>query len=72
VKTIENLLDIFIAKFSNIQMYFSKRSSVVENRKLIVFMYLKNLCFDGMEHRTSYLSEPLSLILQINKRLLAT
>ncbi len=32
-------------------------------------MYPKNLCFDGIGHRTPYLNGPLSLILQINKQL---
>jgi site-specific DNA recombinase len=60
LKTIENLLNILIAKFSDIQMHF-KRSSITEKRKLIGSMYPKNLCFDGIRHRTPYLSEPLSL-----------
>lgn len=64
LKTIESLLDILILKFSDIQMYF-KRSSIVEKRKLIGSMYPQNLCFDGIGHRTPYLSEPLSLMLQI-------
>jgi site-specific DNA recombinase len=68
LRTIESLLDILVAKFSNIQMHF-KKSSVIEKRKLIGSMYPKNLCFDGIGHRTPYLSEPLSLILQINKQL---
>ncbi len=68
LKTIESLLDILIMKFSDIQMHF-RRSSVAEKRKLIGSMYPKNLCFDGTGHRTPYLSEPLSLIMQINKQL---
>jgi len=40
-------------------------------RKLIGSMYPKSLCFDGIEHRTPYLSEQLSIILQINKQLCA-
>lgn len=49
-------------------MHFRK-SLIAEKRKLIGSMYLKNLCFDEIGHRTPYLSEPLSLIFQINKQL---
>ena len=59
----EILLDVLIAKFSDIQMHF-KRSSVTEKRKLIGSMYPENLCFEGNRHRTAYLSEPLRVILQ--------
>ena len=69
-KTIENLLDILILKLSDIQIQFRK-SSIVEKRKLIGSMYPQNLCFDGIGHRTPYLSEPLSLILQINRQLIS-
>jgi site-specific DNA recombinase len=68
LKTIENLLDIVVSKYSNIQLHY-KSANILEKRKLIGSMYPKNLCFDGREHRTPYLSEPLSLILQINRQL---
>ena len=57
-----------ILKYSNIQLHY-KSVSIVEKRKLICSMYPKNLCFDGRGHRTPHLSEPLALILQINKQL---
>lgn len=34
LRTIDSLLDIFVAKFSNIQSYF-KKSTILEKRKLI-------------------------------------
>ena len=68
LKTIEGLLDIVVQKYSNIQLHY-KSASIIEKRKLIGSMYPKNLCFDGKEHRTAYLSEPLQFILQINSEL---
>jgi site-specific DNA recombinase len=68
LKTIEGLLDIVIEKYSNIQLHY-KSASIIEKRKIIGSMYPKNLCFDGKAHRTPRLSEPLELILQINRQL---
>ena len=68
MKTIEGLLDIVIEKYSNIQLHY-KSAGIVEKRKLIGSMYPKNLCFDGKAHRTPRLSEPLEIILQINRQL---
>ena len=68
LRTIEGLLDIVVQRYSNIQLHY-KSASIIEKRKLIASMYPKNLCFDGREHRTPYLSGPLSLILQINRQL---
>jgi site-specific DNA recombinase len=68
LKTVEALLDIVIQKYTNIQLHYQS-SSIVEKRKMIGSIYPKNLCFDGTGHRTPYLSEPLSLIMQINKQL---
>ena len=68
LKTIEGLLDIVIEKFSNIQLHY-KSANIIEKRKLIGSIYPKNVCFDGTRHRTPYLSEPLSIILQINSKL---
>ena len=68
LKTIEGLLDLVVNKYTDIQLHYQS-ASIIEKRKLIGSMYPKNLCFDGRGHRTSYLSEPLSLILQINKQL---
>jgi site-specific DNA recombinase len=68
MKTIEALLDIVIEKYSNIQLHY-KSASIIEKRKIIGSMYPKNLCFDGKAHRTPRLSEPLELILQINRQL---
>jgi site-specific DNA recombinase len=68
LKTIEGLLDLVVAKYSNIQVHY-KSASIQEKRKLIGSMYPKNLCFDGREHRTPHLSEPLALIFQINRQL---
>ena len=70
LKTIENLLDMVIVKFSDIQGRF-KRAPITEKRKLIGSMYPKNLCFDGTGHRTPYINEPLSIIMQINRQLQA-
>ena len=68
LKTIEGLLDIVIAKYSNIMQYY-RNEGVEVKRKIISSMYPQNLCFDGIEHRTLYFSEPLSLILLINSQL---
>jgi site-specific DNA recombinase len=68
LKSIEGLLDIVVQKYSNIQLHY-KSASIIEKRKLIGSMYPKNLCFDGREHRTPHLSEPLALMLHINRKL---
>jgi site-specific DNA recombinase len=68
LKTIERLLDILIAKYSNISQYY-KNEGVEEKRKIISSMYPQNLCFDGTQHRTLYLSEPMSVIYMINSQL---
>ncbi len=68
LKTIEGLLDIVINKYSNIQLHY-KSASIIEKRKLIGSMYPKNLCFDGISHRTPYLNTALEVILQINRQL---
>jgi site-specific DNA recombinase len=68
LKTIEGLLDILIAKYSNITQYYNNEG-VEEKRKIISSMYPKNLCFDGTEYRTLYLSEPMSAIYLINSKL---
>jgi site-specific DNA recombinase len=67
LRTIEGLLDIVIAKYSDILRYYNE--GVEAQRKIISSMYPKNLCYDGIEHRTLYVSEPLSLILLINNQL---
>ena len=56
LRTIENLLDVLIAKFSDIHMHF-KRSSVSEKRKLIGSMYSKNLCLQFMTDQRSYFNK---------------
>jgi site-specific DNA recombinase len=68
LKTVEGLLDIVIQKYTNIQLHY-KTANIAEKRKLIGSMYPKNLCFDVIGHRTPYLNEPLSLIMQINRQL---
>lgn len=68
LRTIEGLLDIVIAKFSDIRLHYQS-ASTAEKRKMIGSIYPKNLCFDGVQHRTPYLNRPLSLILQINSKL---
>ncbi|WP_429378468.1 recombinase family protein [Mucilaginibacter sp. UYCu711] len=68
LKSIELLLDVVIERYSNILQHY-KNQAVEEKRKIIGSMYPKNLCFDGTQHRTAYLSEPLSLILLINSNL---
>jgi len=68
LKNIEGLLDLVVTKYSNIQLHY-KSANIIEKRKLIGSMYPKNLCFDGREHRTPYLNEALSLILQVNRQL---
>jgi site-specific DNA recombinase len=62
------LLDILIEKYSNIQSRY-KFAPLAEKRNIIGSMYPENLRFDGTQHRTAYLSEPLSLILLINNEL---
>jgi hypothetical protein len=53
LKTIKNLLDMVIVKFSDIQGRF-KRAPIAEKRKLIGLIYPKNLCFDGTQHATKF------------------
>jgi site-specific DNA recombinase len=71
LKSIEGLLDIVIGRYTDIQLHY-KGSNIAEKRKLIGSIYPKNLCFDGIQHRTPYLNKPLLLILQINSKLRAT
>jgi len=59
---------LVITIYSDIQLHY-KSANIMEKRKLIGSMYPKNLCFDGRGHRTPYLNEALSLILQVNSRL---
>jgi hypothetical protein len=68
LKTIEGLLDIVIGKYTDVQLHYN-RASISEKRKLISSIYPKNLCFDGIKHRTFYISRPLAFIMQINKQL---
>ncbi|WP_348051032.1 hypothetical protein [Mucilaginibacter sp.] len=53
LKTVEQLLDIVIERYTNIQLEYRK-APVTEKRKIVGSMYPKNLCFDGKEHRTPY------------------
>ncbi len=55
LKTIENLLDLVILKYSDIQLHY-KSASIIDKRKFIGSIYPKNLCFDGKGHRTPYLN----------------
>ena len=68
LKTIENLLNVLTERYTNI-LQFYKNQDIEAKRHLISSMYPENLCFDGTQHRTFYLSEPLSLILLINTNL---
>ncbi|WP_130858040.1 recombinase family protein [Olivibacter jilunii] len=68
LRTIENLLDIVIVKYSNIDIHY-KNAGIEEKRRIIGSMYPENLCFDGTGHRTARLNEALSLILLINSKL---
>jgi site-specific DNA recombinase len=68
LKSVEALLDIVIQKYTNIQLHYQS-ASIIDKRKMIGSIYPKNLCFDGTGHRTPYLSEPLSIIMQINRQL---
>jgi site-specific DNA recombinase len=70
LKTIEGLLDVVIDRYSDIQLYY-KRAPIAEKRNIIGSIYPKNVCFDGIEHRTPYLNGPIELIVQINKQLRA-
>jgi site-specific DNA recombinase len=70
LKTIEGLLTIVIDRFTNIQVEY-KKAPIAEKRKIVGSIYPKNLCFDGIKHRTPYVNPPLALILQINKQLQA-
>ncbi len=44
-------------------------AEIDEKPRIIGSMYPENICFDGIEHRTARLSEPLGLILLINSKL---
>lgn len=68
LKSIENLIDIVLDQYSDIIGYYTK-NGIEEQRRLIGSMYPKNICFDGTQHRTTYLNEPLDLILMINSEL---
>jgi site-specific DNA recombinase len=68
LKTIENLLDIVVEKYSNISDKY-KTGGLEEQRKIIGSMYPENIVFDGTKHRTNYLNEPLDLILLVNSEL---
>jgi site-specific DNA recombinase len=68
LKTIENLLNVLLERHNNILQYY-RNQDVTTKRHLISSMYPENLCFDGTQHRTLYVSEPLSLILLVNREL---
>lgn len=68
LKTIENMLDIVLDQYSDIDKYY-KKNGIEQQRRLIGSMYPGNICFDGTQHRTTYLNEPLELILLINSKL---
>ncbi len=68
LKTIERLLDIVVARYTDIQVQY-KTMGLDQQRKIIGSMYPENLCFDGTQHRTAYLNEPLALIMLINSDL---
>lgn len=68
LKTLEGLLDIVVEKYANIDERYGK-AEIEEKRSIIGSMYPENICFDGTEHRTARLSEPLGVILLINSQL---
>ena len=68
IKTVHALMEKLVIRHINLLDYF-KNQDIETKRQLISSMYPENLCFDGTEHRTLYLSEPLSLILQVNSML---
>ncbi len=68
LKTIEGLLDIVVEKFTNIDERYSK-ADLAEKRQIIGSMYVEKISFDGVKHRTARVSEPLDIILLINKEL---
>jgi site-specific DNA recombinase len=68
LKTVENLLDIVIERYSDIQMHF-KSATIIEKRKLIGSMYPEKLCFENTTLRTPKANTVLNFILQANKQL---
>ncbi|QNL51284.1 hypothetical protein H8S90_06835 [Olivibacter sp. SDN3] len=67
-KTLEALLDIVVERYTNIDERFGK-AEIEERRSIIGSMYPENICFDGTEHRTARLSEPIGVFLLINRQL---
>ncbi|WP_262511021.1 IS3 family transposase [Pedobacter chinensis] len=57
-----------VERYTNIDERYGK-AEIEEKRIIIGSMYPENICFDGVEHRTARLSEPLVLILLINSAL---
>ncbi len=68
MKTLEGLLEIVVDRYNNIDERYGK-AEIDEKRRIIGSMYPENICFDGIQHRTARLSEPLGLILLINSKL---
>lgn len=68
LKSLEGLLEIVVERYTNIDERYGK-AETEEKRRIIGSMYPENICFDGIEHRTARLSEPLGLISLINSKL---
>jgi len=68
MKTLEGLLEIVIDRYTNIDDTYGM-AQIYEKRGIIGSMYPENICFDGMQHRTARLSEPVGHILLINSKL---
>jgi len=51
-----SMIRIVIEKYSDIKLNYQS-ASMAEKRKMIVSIYPKNLCFDGVGHRTPYINE---------------
>lgn len=68
LKPLQNLLEIVMERYKNIDKRCQKAEND-EKRQIIGSMYPQNIIFDGKAHRTARMSEPLNVILLINKRL---
>lgn len=68
LKPLQNLLNVVMERYKNIDKRYLKAEND-EKRQIVGSMYPENILFDGKGHRTPRMSEPLGLILLINKRL---
>jgi hypothetical protein len=62
------ICSILLERYTNIDERYSN-ANIEEKMSIIGSMYPENICFDGRQHRTARVSEPLAFILLINWQL---